>query len=113
MCTLLAFVDDATSRLMQLRFVASESAFDYFCANDVNVQLRQHPAELRDAIADTCKHRGPGELGPGPHCPTRGLCRNVLSESVAAVYASGAGKLTNILSSCLIFLLMRFPLVVS
>src|SRR5262249_21096617 len=28
--TLLAFVDDATSRLLQLRFVASESAFDYF-----------------------------------------------------------------------------------
>jgi len=28
-CTLLAFVDDATRRLMQLRFVASESAFDY------------------------------------------------------------------------------------
>jgi hypothetical protein len=32
MCTLLAFVDDATSRLMRLRFVASESAFDYFRA---------------------------------------------------------------------------------
>ena len=32
MCTLLAFVDDATSRLMELRFVASESAFDYFRA---------------------------------------------------------------------------------
>src|SRR3954452_24207173 len=29
-CTLLAFVHDATSRLMALRFVASESAFDYF-----------------------------------------------------------------------------------
>jgi hypothetical protein len=29
-CTLLGFVDDATSRLMQLRFVNSESAFDYF-----------------------------------------------------------------------------------
>src|SRR5438105_6816106 len=29
-CRLLAFVDDATSRLMQLRFAASESAFDYF-----------------------------------------------------------------------------------
>ncbi len=28
-CTLLAFIDDATSRLMQLRFVASELAFDY------------------------------------------------------------------------------------
>jgi hypothetical protein len=31
-CTLLAFVDDATSQLMQLRLVASESAFDYFRA---------------------------------------------------------------------------------
>src|ERR1700719_4066635 len=29
-CTLLAFVGDATSRLMELRFAASESAFDYF-----------------------------------------------------------------------------------
>jgi hypothetical protein len=32
MCTLLAFIDDATSRIMALRFVASESAFDYFRA---------------------------------------------------------------------------------
>jgi hypothetical protein len=31
-CTLLAFIDDATSRIMELRFVASESAFDYFRA---------------------------------------------------------------------------------
>ena len=31
-CTLLASVDDATGRLMQLRFVASESAFDYLRA---------------------------------------------------------------------------------
>lgn len=31
-CTLLAFVDDATSRLMLLRFVVSESAFSYFTA---------------------------------------------------------------------------------
>jgi hypothetical protein len=30
--TLPAFVDDATSRLMQLRFVALESVFDYFRA---------------------------------------------------------------------------------
>jgi hypothetical protein len=35
-CTLLAFVDDATSRLMQLRFVASESAFDYVRSTRVN-----------------------------------------------------------------------------
>lgn len=29
-CTLLVFVDDATSQLMELRFVASESTFAYF-----------------------------------------------------------------------------------
>ncbi|WP_376967992.1 ISNCY family transposase (plasmid) [Azospirillum sp. A26] len=29
-CTLLAFIDDATGRLMQLRFARSESAFSYF-----------------------------------------------------------------------------------
>src|SRR3954462_11685879 len=31
-CTLLAFVDDATSRIMHARFVATESIFDYFRA---------------------------------------------------------------------------------
>ena len=31
-CTLLVYVDDATSRLMELRFVGSESAFDYFAS---------------------------------------------------------------------------------
>jgi hypothetical protein len=40
-CTLLAFVDDATSWLMALRFVTSESAFGYFraptsCPTDSN-----------------------------------------------------------------------------
>ena len=31
-CTLLVYVDDATSRLMEMRFVAAESTFDYFAA---------------------------------------------------------------------------------
>ena len=29
-CTLLVFIDDATSKLMQLRFVHSESTYSYF-----------------------------------------------------------------------------------
>ena len=32
MCTLLVFIDDATSRLMHLRFVETESTFSYFAA---------------------------------------------------------------------------------
>jgi hypothetical protein len=42
-CTLLAFVDDATSRLMQLRFVASESAFDYFHATRAYLETHGKP----------------------------------------------------------------------
>ena len=43
MCTLLAFVDDATSRLMVLRFVGSESAFDYFRATRAYLETHGKP----------------------------------------------------------------------
>jgi hypothetical protein len=46
MCTLLAFVDDATSRLMELRFVASESAFDYFRATRSYLEAHGKPVAL-------------------------------------------------------------------
>ncbi|WGD48618.1 ISNCY family transposase [Bradyrhizobium sp. CB1650] len=39
-CTLLVFIDDATSTLMELRFVASESTFAYF--ETLKGYLRQH-----------------------------------------------------------------------
>jgi hypothetical protein len=42
-CTLLAFIDDATSRLMQLRFVASESTFDYFRATRPYLEAHGKP----------------------------------------------------------------------
>jgi hypothetical protein len=42
-CTLLAFVDDATSRLMHIRFVASESAFDYFRATEEYLRAHGKP----------------------------------------------------------------------
>jgi Winged helix-turn helix len=45
-CTLLAFVDDATSRLMQLRFVTSESAFDYFRTTRAYLEAHGKPVAL-------------------------------------------------------------------
>jgi hypothetical protein len=39
-CTLLVYVDDATGRVQELRFVQSESAFDYFGATAS--YLRRH-----------------------------------------------------------------------
>ena len=52
-CTLLVFVDDATSRLMHLSFVVSESAFAYFqilCANAPQGQ-GPDPAQTGDVPA--------------------------------------------------------------
>jgi transposase len=43
-CSLLVFVDDATGRLMQLRFVRSESAFSYFEA--LELYLKRHGAPV-------------------------------------------------------------------
>ena len=43
-CTLLVFIDDATSRLMQLRFVLSESTDSYFEALDVYLKNYGCPA---------------------------------------------------------------------
>ena len=42
-CTLLVYVDDATGRLMELRFVPSESAFDYFRSTLAYVKRRGRP----------------------------------------------------------------------
>ena len=39
-CTLLVYIDDATGRLMELRFVEVESAFDYFASTVT--YLRRH-----------------------------------------------------------------------
>jgi Helix-turn-helix domain len=42
-CTLLVFIDDATSRLMHLRFVETESTFDYFVAARTYLQRYGKP----------------------------------------------------------------------
>ena len=42
-CTLLVYVDDATGRLMELRFARSESAFDYFAATEAYVRRYGKP----------------------------------------------------------------------
>ena len=43
-CALLVFVDDATGNLMELRFVRSESAFDYFASTRAYLARHGRPA---------------------------------------------------------------------
>jgi hypothetical protein len=42
-CSLLVYVDDATGRLMELRFVEVESAFDYFASTSAYLQRHGKP----------------------------------------------------------------------
>ncbi len=42
-CTLLVYVDDATSQLMEMRFVASESTFDYFASTQTYLERHGKP----------------------------------------------------------------------
>ncbi len=42
-CTLLVYVDDATGKLMELRFVHSESVFDYFRSTEAYVKRHGKP----------------------------------------------------------------------
>src|SRR5713226_1298472 len=42
-CTLLVYIDDATSRLMHLQFVESESTFDYFAATRAYLECYGEP----------------------------------------------------------------------
>ncbi len=43
MCTLLVYIDDATSRLMHLRFVVTESTFAYFAATQGYLEAHGKP----------------------------------------------------------------------
>ncbi len=70
-CTLLVYVDDATSRLMELRFVASESTFDYFAATKSYLERNGKPVAFysdqasifRVTASEARKKRGLTQFG--------------------------------------------------
>src|SRR6266404_5180603 len=77
LCTLLAFVDDATSRLMQLRFVISESAFDYFRTTRAYLEAHGKP------VAFYSDKHGIFRVNRKEGCRRRG-CDPVRSRAVGA-----------------------------
>jgi transposase len=57
-CTLLVYVDDATSRLMELRFVASESTFDYFASTQAYLERHGKPVAFYSDKASIFRANG-------------------------------------------------------
>jgi hypothetical protein len=62
-CTLLVFIDDATSRLMHLRFVESESTFDYFLAARTYLQRYGKPVAFYSDKHATFRVNKTGAVG--------------------------------------------------
>lgn len=65
-CTLIAFIDDATSRLMALRFVGDESTFDYFRVTRTYLETWGKPVALySDKFSVFRVHKRDAEGGNG------------------------------------------------
>ena len=64
-CTLLVFIDDATSRLMHLQFVESESTFAYFAATRSYLEAHGKPIAFYSDKHSVFRIAKPGVLGDG------------------------------------------------
>lgn len=88
-CTLLVFIDDATSTLMQLRFVKSESTFSYFEALELYLAAHGRPVAF---YSD--KHtvfRVPNQAAKGGHGMTQfGRALNELNIEILCANSSQA-----------------------
>ncbi|KWC48861.1 transposase [Burkholderia ubonensis] len=62
-CTLLVYVDDATSRLMMLHFTATESTFSYFEATRAYLERYGKPAALYSDKASVFRGTSAGKTG--------------------------------------------------
>jgi transposase len=62
-CTLLVYVDDATSRLMQLHFTASESTFSYFEATRAYIERYGKPGAFYSDKASVFRNTSAGRTG--------------------------------------------------
>jgi len=62
-CTLLVFIDDATSELMELRFAESESTFSYFEALRAYLERHGKPVALYSDKASVFRPTGPEAKG--------------------------------------------------
>jgi hypothetical protein len=62
-CTLLVYVDDATSRLMHLHFTATESTFSYFEATRAYIERHGKPSTLDSDKASVFRNTSASKTG--------------------------------------------------
>jgi len=88
-CTLLVFVDDATSQLMHLQFVESESTFAYFQAARAYLEAWGKPVALYSDKHGVFRVNHPGALG-GDGMTQFGRALNALNIDIICANSSPA-----------------------
>ena len=76
-CTILVYVDDATSRIMELLFTESESTFSYFQATRAYLERHGKPQAVRASRKLThlgMRTKSWTTLGGGPCIHTKSAC---------------------------------------
>jgi hypothetical protein len=103
-CTLLVYVDDATSRLMELCFVDVESTFDYFRATRryLDGTANRWPSTVTASVSFTSRPATAPRAGPGSRS-------SAAPSATSAVYLL-AGSLFYLIGTLLVTMRFNVPL---
>jgi hypothetical protein len=92
-CTLLVYVDDATSRLMELAFAEVESTFDYFRATRRYLERHGKPMAFSSDRLSVCHVAKRDAAQGGPGVSQFGRARQALNiDSLCATTAAATGR---------------------
>src|SRR6202030_4194107 len=90
--TLLVYVDDATSRLMHLRFVETESTFDYFQATREYLEAHSKPIAFYSDKHGVFRVNSAGAVQGGRHDPVRALFARAQIDILCASTPQAKGR---------------------
>ncbi len=91
-CTLLVYVDDATSRIMELRFTHSESTFTYFAATRAYLERHGKPVAFYSDKASVFRVNKPSATGGNGHTQFARVLFELNIEGICANSSQAKGR---------------------
>ncbi len=91
-CTLLVYVDDATSRIMELRFTHSESTFTYFAATRAYLERHGKPVAFYSDKASVFRINKPSATGGDGHTQFARVLFELNIEGICANSSQAKGR---------------------
>ncbi len=91
-CTLLVYVDDATSRIMELRFTHSESTFTYFAATRAYLERHGKPVSFYSDKASVFRVNKPSATGGDGHTQFARVLFELNVEGICANSSQAKGR---------------------